>query len=138
MYICHFGLCEKSLHVKWKSREFKRKAQIVGESNRDGKVSNKMADVLYTVRFLPFSNVRFYQFLFLERISRDFTSRDVPMGARRPPPNVVKYARELATVLSVTFNVFLVTVVGQMVKRPPPQRKVSRHITVHQHPPTGS
>jgi len=36
-------------------------------------------------------------------------------------------ARELATVFSVIF--FIVTIVGQLAKPPPPQ-KVSRHITV--------
>ena len=42
--------------------------------------------------------------------------------------NVSHAARELATVFSATFF-SLVTIVGQLVKTPSPQQRVSRHIT---------
>ena len=60
----------------------------------------------------------------------------------RRTPNIFKFARKLvkkasqaarglATVFSVTFYFSnnLVTIVGQLVRTPPPQQKVSRHIT---------
>ena len=67
--------------------------------------------------------------------------KDMPMGTwgRRPPSPIFlnlqencsegsHAARELGAVFSVTFS-FLVTIVGQLVKTPPPQQKVSQHIT---------
>ena len=61
-------------------------------------------------------------------------------GASRPPissnlqeswSKASHAARELVTVCSVTY--FLLTIVGQLVKTPPPQQKVSRYITGHHH-----
>ena len=70
------------------------------------------------------------------RLVADWGAKDVPMGGV-VPPSISTFARKLVKSQpfckrighSIFCDLSLVTIVGQLVKTPPPQQKVSRHIT---------